>query len=177
MNRLKELRKEKKLTQTELADEIGVTKLSISNWENEKHDIKSDKAQQLADYFGVSVGYLLGYESNEQFIQKAKQLQNNRNKLYNAFEPISGSYKKQSETYFLYEEVENIVSLSRIIDKSLYDMNMFSYYYPKSMIDEKTYSKIDEMYRCLEDLSQSIGTYTEIIKKNFTDDSPKDKES
>lgn len=65
MNRLKKLRQEKKLTQTELADEIGVTKLSISNWENEKHDIKSDKAQQLADYFGVSVGYLLGLESSQ----------------------------------------------------------------------------------------------------------------
>ena len=65
MNRLKELRKEKKLTQTELADEIGVTKLSISNWERGERDIKFDKAQQLADFFGVSVGYLLGFESNQ----------------------------------------------------------------------------------------------------------------
>lgn len=177
MNRLKELRKEKGLTQQELADIMGVTRRGYQKWEKGESTMKSDKAQQLADYFDVSVGYLLGYESDEQFIQGAKQLQNNRNKLYNAFGPISESYKKRSETYFLYEEVENIVSLSRIIDKSLYDMNMFSYYYPKSMIDEKTYSKIDEMYRCLEDLSQSIGTYTEIIKKNFADDSPKDKES
>lgn len=62
MNRLKELRKEKGLTQQELAHEIGTTKLTVSNWENEKHVIKSDKAQSLADYFGVSVGYLLGFE-------------------------------------------------------------------------------------------------------------------
>ncbi|MDY2963800.1 helix-turn-helix transcriptional regulator [Streptococcus dysgalactiae] len=65
MNRLKELRKEKGLTQVELAHEIGTTKLTVSNWENEKHVIKSDKAQSLADYFGVSVGYLLGYEDKE----------------------------------------------------------------------------------------------------------------
>ena len=61
MNRLKELRKEKKLTQQELADELGIHFRTLQNWENEKADIKSDKAQQLADYFGVSVGYLLGY--------------------------------------------------------------------------------------------------------------------
>lgn len=66
MNRLKELRKEKKLTQQELADMIGTTKLTVSNWENDKHVIKSDKAKKLADFFGVSVGYLLGYESDRE---------------------------------------------------------------------------------------------------------------
>ena len=69
MNRLKELRKEKKLTQEELAQEIGVSKITILRWENGERQIKPDKAQQLADYFGVSVGYLLGYE-------EAKTLEN-----------------------------------------------------------------------------------------------------
>lgn len=62
MNRLKELRKEKKLTQEELAGEIGVSKITILRWENGERQIKPDKAQALADHFGVSVGYLLGYE-------------------------------------------------------------------------------------------------------------------
>ena len=61
MNRLKELRKQKGLTQQELADEISVSKITILRWENEERQIKTEKAQQLADYFGVSVGYLLGY--------------------------------------------------------------------------------------------------------------------
>lgn len=61
MNRLKELRKEKKLTQEELASEIGVSKITILRWENGERQIKPDKAQALAEYFGVSVGYLLGY--------------------------------------------------------------------------------------------------------------------
>lgn len=64
MNRLKELRQEKKLTQQELANEIGVTKRTYIYWEKGERKIKPEKAQQLADYFGVSVGYLLGYESN-----------------------------------------------------------------------------------------------------------------
>ncbi len=62
MNRLKELRQEKKLTQQELANEIGVTKRTYIYWEKGERQIKPEKAQQLADYFGVSVGYLLGYE-------------------------------------------------------------------------------------------------------------------
>ena len=62
MNRLKQLRQEKKLSQKELAENIGVHYRTLQNWENEESQIKPEKAQQLADYFGVSVGYLLGYE-------------------------------------------------------------------------------------------------------------------
>lgn len=61
MNRLKELRKQKGLTQQGLADKISVSKITILRWENEERQIKPEKAQQLADFFGVSVGYLLGY--------------------------------------------------------------------------------------------------------------------
>lgn len=66
MNRLKELRQEKKLSQKELAENIGVHYRTLQNWENGESQIKPEKAQILADHFGVSVGFLLGYESNEQ---------------------------------------------------------------------------------------------------------------
>lgn len=59
---IKTLRKEKKLTQEELASIIGVTKLTILRWENGERVPKADKAQLLADYFGVSVEYLLGFD-------------------------------------------------------------------------------------------------------------------
>ena len=62
MNRLKELRQEKKLSQKELAENIGVHYRTLQNWENGESQIKPEKAQQLADYFGVSVGSLLGYD-------------------------------------------------------------------------------------------------------------------
>ncbi|MGF0111882.1 helix-turn-helix domain-containing protein [Streptococcus sp. SGI.013] len=61
MNRLKELRQEKKLSQKELAKKIGVHYRTLQNWENGESQIKPDKAQALADYFGVPVGYLLGF--------------------------------------------------------------------------------------------------------------------
>ena len=61
MNRLKELRKEKKLSQKEIAKEMSISEKTLSRWENGESQIKPEKAQQLAKYFGVSVGYLLGY--------------------------------------------------------------------------------------------------------------------
>ena len=62
MNRIKELRERKNLTQQELADNLGISKRTLGYWEKGEVQIKPDKAQALADYFGVPVGYLLGYE-------------------------------------------------------------------------------------------------------------------
>lgn len=62
MNRLKELRKEKGLSQVAFSKEIGIPLRTLQSWENGESQIKPDKAQALADHFGVSVGYLLGYE-------------------------------------------------------------------------------------------------------------------
>lgn len=72
MNRLKELRQKKGDTQEEVAKAMGVTRRGYQKWENEESQIKPDKAQQLAEYFGVSVGHLLGYEDN--FIETVKEL-------------------------------------------------------------------------------------------------------
>ena len=63
-NRLKILRKEKGFTQAKLANEIGVSKRTIIAWENDERQIKPEKAQLLAKHFGVSVGYLLGYDNS-----------------------------------------------------------------------------------------------------------------
>lgn len=63
MNRLKRLRKDKGLTQQGLAEELGVTYRTIQNWESEVNQISIGKAKKLAEYFGVSVGYLLGLDT------------------------------------------------------------------------------------------------------------------
>ena len=66
MNRLKQLRKQKKLTQEELAELIGVTKRTVSHWE--KYGFSSaDKLQKLADCFDVSISYLIDYDINNTF--------------------------------------------------------------------------------------------------------------
>ncbi|MCK1206317.1 helix-turn-helix domain-containing protein [Streptococcus uberis] len=70
MNRLKELREKNSLTQQELADKIGVSKRTLGYWEKGKQ-IKPDQAKKLAEYFEVSVGYLLGFTDNpKQYIDE-----------------------------------------------------------------------------------------------------------
>ena len=77
MNRLKELRKEKKLSQKEIAKEMSISEKTLSRWENGESQIKPEKAQQLADYFGVSVGYLLGYSEYRDSQEASYQLYRN----------------------------------------------------------------------------------------------------
>ena len=74
MNRLKELRKEKKLSQKEIAKEMSISEKTLSRWENGESQIKPEKAQQLADCFGVSVGYLLGYSEYRDSQEASYQL-------------------------------------------------------------------------------------------------------
>lgn len=62
MNRLKELRQKNELSQKEIAEILGFSLRSFQRMENGESQIKPEKAQQLAEYFGVNVGYLLGYE-------------------------------------------------------------------------------------------------------------------
>lgn len=63
MNNLKLLRKQKKLTQQELAEVVNIPKRTIQRLENSESQISIGKAKKLAEYFGVSVGYLLGLDT------------------------------------------------------------------------------------------------------------------
>ncbi len=58
-----EKRKEKKITQQELADFIGVSKASVSKWETGQTYPDITSLPMLAAYFNVSIDSLLGYES------------------------------------------------------------------------------------------------------------------
>ena len=74
MNRLKQLRKEKWLTQQELSEAIAAPARSIQRWENGESQIKTNRADELADFFGVSVGYLLGYEPESEQVSNYQKI-------------------------------------------------------------------------------------------------------
>lgn len=65
MNRLKELRKGKGLTQVELAKQIGIGQSGYSDWERGITRIDSESLAKLSALFSVSVGYILGEDENE----------------------------------------------------------------------------------------------------------------
>ena len=60
MKRIRELRKERNLTMKRLGEAIGVAESTISLYENGKRQPDNDTLQKLADYFNVSVDYILG---------------------------------------------------------------------------------------------------------------------
>ncbi len=62
MNRIKELREQKGIGQKVLAIDIGVSQPTICDWESGRKTPSSKRAAILADYFGVSLDYLLGRE-------------------------------------------------------------------------------------------------------------------
>ena len=64
MNRLKLLREERKLTQTEVAAFLGVGRNTLSRYETGERAPDTDTVARLAGYFDVTTDYLLGL-SNE----------------------------------------------------------------------------------------------------------------
>lgn len=65
MNRLKTLRLSRGLTIRALADQVGISHTQITHIENGKRNLTSKNASRVADFFGVSVDYLLGKSAEE----------------------------------------------------------------------------------------------------------------
>ena len=58
--RLKQLRKEKKLSQLRLAIDLDMNQNTISRYENMEREADYETLIRFADYFKVSLDYLLG---------------------------------------------------------------------------------------------------------------------
>ena len=59
MNRLKELRNEKKLYQKDIAHILNMSQTGYSQYETETNDIPTDILKKLATYYEVSIDYIL----------------------------------------------------------------------------------------------------------------------
>ena len=55
--KIKVLRKEKKLTQQELADYLGIKRATISNYEIDRRTPHMSELQKIAEFFGVGLDY------------------------------------------------------------------------------------------------------------------------
>jgi len=57
---LKQLREENKLSQKDIANFLGITRQAVASYELAKREPDYDVLKKLADYFDVSIDYLLG---------------------------------------------------------------------------------------------------------------------
>lgn len=63
--RLKQARKNKKLTQTELAERLGITQKSYQRMETGNHDLKMSTIYQLCKALEISADWLIGLNKED----------------------------------------------------------------------------------------------------------------
>lgn len=109
-NRLKQLRLSHKLTQSELANILGLKPTAISNYESKRNEPSFEKLIALSEYFDVSCDYLLG--------------------VTDSYLPVGGEVldKDIVEFYKMYQQLnqENVIELKKYLQYLLYKQNNLS---------------------------------------------------
>lgn len=122
-NRLKALRNAKGLTQNDLAQKLNslmdsnekpISKMTVSNWENNKHSIKQDKAELLAKLFNVSVPYLLGYIDEDSPFTNPKL-----EEVLTRFSEEPNKLREYAKTHDISDRIEEITESDELF--SFYD--------------------------------------------------------
>lgn len=78
------LRKEKNITQEELADVLGVSRQSISKWEQDRAFPETEKLIKLSEIYNCSIDYLLKYE-NKVIKEEKPKIKINKKKVIFTF--------------------------------------------------------------------------------------------
>ncbi len=73
MNRIRDLREDRDLRQSDLAKMVGIDQRTISNYETGKSKPDSDALIRLADFFNVSIDYLVGRVQQDFYYSQDKK--------------------------------------------------------------------------------------------------------
>ena len=76
MNRVRELREEKKLKQVELALQLNISQATLSNWERGIHDPDNESLLALSQIFECSLDYLLGKSASRLSYEESVSMDN-----------------------------------------------------------------------------------------------------
>ena len=88
MIRLLELRTEKKLSQRRMTQIFNISQGTYNNWENGKTQPSFEQLISLADFFEVSLDYLLGRNDFEQYAYSDNMKSERRRRLINLFDEL-----------------------------------------------------------------------------------------
>src|SRR5699024_4296193 len=88
--RLRELRKNKKLTMKELGKKFNLAESTISGYESGARKPDIDQVMKFADYFGVTMDYITG---NSDSVGNDDQFEYYKNKIITEFPDIDLMFK------------------------------------------------------------------------------------
>ena len=111
-NRLKKLRKAKGMTQSDLAKVLNTNQSQYGKYENGKTNLSLENAQILADYFGVTLPYLLGLD-DDSCIDGSKNMT-----------PFQSLVRGENMNNFLFDKPENRLEL--LMQKNNYTLKKLS---------------------------------------------------
>ena len=99
MIRVRELREAKGIQQKELAIDLNVSQPTISDWESGRKVPSAKSTQKLADYFGVTIDYLLGRtDQKEKLPTENGELSSAEMELVNAYRDAPANVQEAIRT-------------------------------------------------------------------------------
>ena len=84
-NRLRDLREDNDLTQAEVGKILNMRQSEYGRYERGLHMMGIDKYIKLAEYYNVSIDYLVGLVPTPKPLSEKLQAKKEKEKLYNAF--------------------------------------------------------------------------------------------
>lgn len=129
MKRLRQLRTNKKLTQKNVAEFLGVDRTTYVKYETGASEPNFETLQRLATFFGVSTDYLLGTETQKTPVLTAKDerdIARELEKTLNRLDDADGALMFDGEPLddetreLLRASLENQIRMAKIIAKQKY---------------------------------------------------------
>ena len=108
--KLKELRKNRNITQEKLAEELDVSRSKVSSWETNKRDMTITDAVNLANYYEISLDNLLNLNSlkEKEYIEIS----------YRFFKDKNIKLKEKSRIITLMEESIKTENIDELYDEN-----------------------------------------------------------
>ncbi|EPI00679.1 DNA-binding helix-turn-helix protein [Enterococcus faecalis 13-SD-W-01] len=108
MNRLKEMRKENKITLVDLSAKLGIPRSTLNRYENGESEPKKETWEKLANYFNVSIGYLMGVNDQKMSEEKALNIAKKVYQSYLSDDDLDKETRKALE-YFNTDDLDSIL--------------------------------------------------------------------
>lgn len=102
VDRIFEILEERKISQKDFAEAIGVRPATVSDWKRRNNSPTIKKYCEIAEYLNVSLGYLL---TGKEYIGGEKNFNQNGNQV------VGGTLLYTIYCYFILKKMQNIVLL------------------------------------------------------------------